>query len=312
MLRRLPRFVPSAVLVAVACAATLIAGCAPRADIRSAEQIGDIVPPTFELVPGRTSIERFDPPGAGGGLAMTIGTLAHNPNDFGIRLDGATYTVFLEGKQVVKGAIAPEVYLEPGATAPVDFVIATELRGSTDLLRAVVRAFADRPLPFRVEGTLRFRSASHAFETRSRVLVEGATLARQTVQAPLLRLNENDSRAFLLQSDVPVVQVVLQAANPGDIGYFLHGKDLTLSLGGWPIAVADMPPVPLAAGQASRIDLLFYPNVDEVTDEARAVLQAALDGYATLLRLEGELSMDVLGVDSFPVPAGWSVTGFVH
>lgn len=311
MLRRLPRIVPFAVIAVVTLVLMGMSGCAPRAEIRSAEQIADIAPPTFELIPGRTSIERFDPPGAGGGLAMTIGTLAHNPNAFGIHLEAVTYTVFLEGKQVVKGALAPTVYLEPGATAPVDFDIVTELRGSGDLLRAVVRAFADRPLPFRVEGTLRFRSASHAFETRNRVLVEGATLARQTVQAPLLRLDEDDSRAFLLRSDVPVVQVVLQAANPGDIGYFLHGKDLTLSLGGWPIARSDMRPVPLAAGQATRIDLLFYPVVDGLAADAQASLEAALDGYSTLLRLEGELSMDVLGVDSFPVPSGWSVTGFI-
>lgn len=311
MLRRVPRLVLLAIFAVATLVLSAMSGCAPRAEIRSAEQIADIAPPTFELIPGRTSIERFDPPGAGGGLAMTVGTLAHNPNAFGIHLDSVTYTVFLEGKQVVKGALAPAVYLEAGATALVEFDIDTELRGSSDLLRAVVRAFADRPLPFRVEGTLRFRSASHAFETRNRVLVDGATLARQTVQAPLLRLDEDASRAFLLQSDVPVVQVVLQAANPGDIGYFLHGKDLTLSLGGWPVARSDMRPVPLAAGEATRIDLLFYPPSDGLEVDALAALQAALDGYATLLRLEGDLSMDVLGVDSFPVPSGWSVTGFI-
>ena len=69
----------------------LLAACAPRTEIRRTEQITDIIPPYFELVPGQTSIERFDPPGAGGGLEMVVGTLVHNPNDFGIRLEAARH-----------------------------------------------------------------------------------------------------------------------------------------------------------------------------------------------------------------------------
>lgn len=289
-----------------------LAACAPRTEIRRTEQIQDILPPVFELVPGQTSIERFDPPGAGGDLQMVVGSLVRNENEFGVRLESISYVVFLEGRQMVRGALAPEVYLEPGATAPISFEVQTTLTGQNDLLRAAARAFADRPLEFRIEGTLRFSSASYAFETRQRPLLQGATLARQTVQAPLLRIDEGASRVFLLRPDVPVAQVVLQANNPGDIGYFLHGKDLSLTLGSWPVATEDMRPVPIAAGQTTRIDILFYPNAGALGDEAAASLQAALDGNTMLLRLDGELFMDVLGVDSFPVPSGWSVTGFVH
>lgn len=303
---------PSSILVvAVLTAALVLASCAPRTDIRRTEQIQDILPPAFELVPGQTSIERFDPPGAGGDLEMVVGSLVRNTNDFGVRLESISYVVFLEDRQMVRGALAPELYLEPGATAPVAFDVHTELAGENELLRAAARAFADRPLRFRIEGTLRFSSASYAFETRQRLLLEGATLARQSVQAPLLRLDEEASRVFLLRPDVPVAQVVLQANNPGDIGYFLHGKDLSLTLGSWPVATEDMRPVPIAAGQTTRIDILFYPVPATIGAEAGTSLQAALDGNTTLLRIDGELFMDVLGVDSFPVPTGWSVTGFV-
>jgi len=291
---------------------SLLSACAPRTEIRRTEQITDIIPPVFELVPGQTSIERFDPPGAGGGLEMVVGTLVHNPNDFGIRLEAVSYVVFIEDRQMVRGGLSPEIYLEPGATAPVRFDIVTELGNQNELLRAAARAFADRPLQFRIDGTLRFSSASYAFETRNRQLVVGSTLARQSVQAPLLRLDEDDSRVFLLRPGVPVAQVVLNANNPGDIGYFLHGKDLVLTLGGWPVALEDMRPIPIAAGATTRIDIIFYPQMQELTDDALTALTAALDGSTTLLRVEGELFMDVLGVDSFPVPTGWSVTGFVH
>lgn len=298
--------------LAAALALAALAACAPRTDIRRTEQIQDILPPTFELVPGRTSVERFDPPGAGAVLEMTIGALVRNPNQFPVRLETVAYTVYLEGRPAVRGALAPDVFLEPGATAPVSFQVVTDLAGRNDLFVAAARAFVDRPLTFAIEGTLRFSSASYAFETRQRLLLEGSTFARRTAQAPLLRLDEEASRVFELHSGVPVAQVVLLANNPGDIGYFLHGKDLKLVLGGWPVATEDMRPVPIAAGETTRVDLLFYPVPGELPDEARAVLEAAVQGYATLLRIEGDLYMDVLGVDSFPVPSGWSVTGFVH
>jgi len=293
-------------------AALLLAACAPRTDIRRAEPLGAILPPTFELVPGQTSIERFDPPGAGAGLEMTVGTLARNPNGFPVRLTRVDYSVYLEGKSVLNGEqMTPDLFLDAGATAPWRFTVSTDLRRKPDLLRAVVRAFADTPLAFRIEGSLRFTSASYAFETKNRVLVSGSTLARQTVQAPVLRLDESESRVYLLRPDVPVVQVVVQARNPGDVGYFLYGKDLTVTLAGQSLAREDMRPVPLAAGQDGRIDMLFYPVRDELGPEAQAALDAALQGIPTLLRVRGSLYMDVLGVDSFQVPEGWEVTGFV-
>ncbi len=300
------------VILAAACVALLVTACAPRTEIRRTEQIQDILPPVFELVPGQTSIERFDPPGAGAMLEMTVGTLVRNPNQYPVKVESITYDVFLEGVRAVRGAIAPDVYLEPDATAPVSFLVTTDLAGRNELFEAAARAFVDRPLEFSIEGSIRFSSASYAFETRPKELMAGSTFARRTAQAPLLSLDEQASRVYELSPGVPVAQVVLLASNPGDIGYFLHGKELTLMLGGWPVATDDMSPVPIAAGETARVDLLFYPITSSLSEESMTALSAAMDGYATLIRLEGDLFMDVLGVDSFPVPSGWSVTGFVH
>ena len=288
-----------------------LAACAPGTAIKSARPLGEIQPPTFQLVAGQTSIERFDPPGAGSGLSMTVGTLVRNPNRFPVRLQSVAYTVVLHGDRVGKGTLSPGLYLGPGATAPLRFPIHSDLKNNRSLLRAVVRAFADTPLPFRIEGTLRFTSSSYAFESRRGVLVSGATLARQTVEPPRLRLDERTTRAFTLRPGVPVVQVVVQASNPGDIGYFLYGKDLALTLAGQAMAREDMRPVPLAAGQDGRIDLVFYPDPKKLSANAEAALQAALQGIPTLLRVKGTLTMDVLGVDSFTVPPDWEIVGFV-
>lgn len=266
----------------------------------------------FELVQGRTSIERFDPPGAGDQLELTAGAQLRNPNPFGVWVDQITYTVFLQGKRVTRAALAPDLFLEAGATAPVSFDVVASVAGDTELLTAAVRAFADRPLHFQIDGRVSFRTATHQYETRNRTLLEGHAAARQSVEAPLLRIDEAESKVFMVQPGVPVVQVVLRAANPGDVGYFLLGKDLQLSISGWPMATEDMRPVPLAANQTTRIDILFYPQVDELNEDAATALQAALLGHTTLLTLAGELFMDVLGVDSFPVPQGWTVTGFVY
>ncbi len=299
------RLLPLALVVAV------LAACAPGTEIRSAQPLGPIHAPRFELVAGQTSIERFDPPGAGAGLEMTVATLARNDNEFPVRLTDVSYTVYLQNKAVARGDLAPDLFLDAGATAPLRFKISTDLRGKTDLLRAVVRAFADAPLPFRIEGRLAFTSLSYGFDTTSRVLVQGSTLARQSVVPPQLRLDESESRVYLLRPDVPVVQVVLHATNPGDIGYFLYGKDLVLTLAGQEMAREDMRPVPLAAGRDGRIDILFYPVPAELSPEGAAALDAALGGIPTLLKVRGPLFMDVLGVDSFDVPAGWDATGFV-
>lgn len=292
-------------------ALALLAACAPGTAIKSARPLGEIKPPVFELVPSQTRIDRFDPPGAGAGLAMTVSTTVHNPNAFPVSLEAVTYQVVLHGDRVATGTLEPGLELAAQGEAPLSFQIHADLSGKGGLLRAVARAFADTPLPFRMEGTERFASSSYVFETRKTLLLAGSAFARQTVAPPRLSLDEADSRVFMLRPDMPVIQVVVKATNPGDIGYFLYGKDLGVTLAGEPMARQDMRPVPLAAGQDGRIDLAFYPAAGSLDRAGREALQAALRGVPTLLRVEGKLYMDVLGVDSFDVPGGWQIAGFV-
>lgn len=297
-------------LAAVAALGLLVA-CAPGTAIRSARPVGEIKPPVLELIPNETRIDRFDPPGAGAGLVMTVSAMVHNPNGFPVSLEAVTYQVVLHGDRVATGTLEPSLDLATRGEAPLSFQVHADLSGKGGLLRAVAQAFADTPLPFRVEGTERFASSSYVFETRKTLLLAGSAFARQTVAPPRLSLDESGSRIFMLRPDVPVIQVVVKARNPGDIGYFLYGKDLAVTLAGEPMARQDMRPVPLAAGQDGRIDLAFYPAPDALDKAGRDALQAALRGIPTLLRVRGSLFMDVLGVDSFDVPPGWEITGFV-
>jgi hypothetical protein len=290
----------------------LLAACVPRSEIRSAQRIGDISPPVFRLVEGQTSVERFDPPGAGGIVALTVGTSVFNPNPFPVKVTAIEYTVALEGRQVTRGKLELDMFLTAEGRAPLRFAIETALRDRPELLREVVRAFTGEPLAFRIEGRMTFNSLAYEFRTNNRLLVEGNTLARETVRAPILRLEESASQAYLLNPEVPVVRLILSISNPGDIGYFLYGKDLALALGGHVVATDDLRPVPLPARSSTQVDIIFYPQRSSLSNEARTALEAALSGIPTGVEMTGRLAMDVLGVDAFAVPDGWKVVGFVY
>lgn len=289
----------------------VVGACAPQGAIRYARPLGEIVPPTLETVPGQARIARFDPPGAGERLELDLGVLASNPNDFGVRIERLDYRVVLDGRRVDEGALEPDLFLEGGGTAGVRFPVSIVLPSQAPLLRAIARSFAGEPLPFRLEGRMRFRSPGYGFETHEATLLSGELLPRQTVQPPQLSVDEPSSRVYELRAGVPVVQVALQARNPGEIGYFLSGKDLSLRLGGHEVALDDLEPLPLPAGETRQVELLFYPDPGQLGDIARRSLEAAMTGVATSLDLRGELFMDVLGVDTFPVPGGLDVAAFV-
>lgn len=289
-----------------------LAACAPRTEISRVQPLADVQPPVFRLVEGQTSVERFDPPGAGATVGLGIGTMVHNPNPFPVRLTLVEYTISLEGRPVGRGTLRPEAYLATDGTIPLRFDLNAGLGSDRALLRAVVRSFAGRPLAFQIDGRVTFETLSHQFRSRNRTLVAGGALARESVSAPTLRLVEGESDVFQLANGLPVVRVVINASNPGDVGYFLNGKDLALSLGGHPAARADLRPTPVPARGTARLDLLFYPDAAALTAAAEQALDQALAGVPTTLDLTGQLSMDVLGVDTFPMPDGWRVAGFVR
>ena len=289
----------------------IVVGCAPAGDVRVAGPVGEIQAPQFDVVPGRTSIERFDPPGTGTGLELTVGAQLRNPNDFGITVDEIAYRVSLTDTEVASGVLQDTIYLGPGATAPVRFDVSTDLDRRPSLLRAILRAFADEPLPFRIHGRVSFASSSYAFQTRDRLLLQGSTLARQTLAQPELALDEAESRVYNLRPGVPVVHLVVHVTNPGDIGYFLYGRDLQLALGGSVIGREDLSPAPIPARQSTRVDILFFPVPQNLESRGATALDAALAGIPTLVQLSGELKLDVLGVDTFDVTPARVIRGFV-
>ena len=286
-----------------------LSACVPA---RRGVDTGDTgIPLRFEVVPGQTAIERFDPPGAGATVALTLSAQVTNPNPFGVTLESVEYEVALMDRTVTAGVLEPNTFVAAGEQAPVRFLVSAEL-ANPDLMVAVAKAFTTTPLPFRISGTTTFRSAINSFTTPPATLLQGETMARDIVEPPTLRLVEGAGSAFAVRRDAPVVQVTLHATNPGSIGYFLYGQEVEVTLGGAPLVLQDIAPVPLPAGQESTFELLFYPELSELSFEARDALDAALAGLPTLLEIKGDLLLDVLGVDTYRIVRGWRVSGFIY
>lgn len=281
-----------------------LAACAPAAydsEITSATPIGDVFAPRFKVDADDTYIERFDPPGAGAGLVLAVATVVHNPNSFPIVLERVDYQLALAGEVVAAAALATEVELAAGGSEPLRWAIEADLADHATLWSQVVAAFAGSPLPFELEGRLGFASQTYAFTTGMRLLVDGTVLSRESVVAPRIRLDPVGSRVTLVRPDAPVVTVAIVAQNPGDVGYFLSGRGLVLELNDAPVAVIDLSPLPLPAGESVRTELTFLIDRSRLDEAGREALDVALAGHRGYVRLLGALAYDVLGVDSFPV-----------
>jgi hypothetical protein len=300
-------FAVGAVLMA-ALAACAPARTAPQAEIASATPIADIFAPRFELVAGQTAIDRFDPPGAGAGLGLAIATRVANPNDFAITIQRIDFRLTLAGRLVARGVLEPGIEVPPRAATEIAWRVDTDLTEHRELWRAVVEAFAGTPLPFQVDGTVRFASEAYAFTTGSRTLVQGAALATKSVSAPRLRLASADGRITIVRSDAPVISLTLIASNTGDVGYFLSGRDLVLEVNDHVMATIDLGPVPVPAGETSRTDLVFIVDRSRLSAAADGALRLALEGTRGDVRIRGAFVYDVLGVDSYAASIGDGLT----
>lgn len=318
---RAPRARTAAIAAAVAVLALLLAACVPRTvnEITDATPLVDVVAPRFTVDDRGTRIERFDPPGAGAGIEAALAVSVFNPNDFGIVLERVEWTLRLAGRAVASGVLEPGLAVASGAEVPFGWVAGASLADARELWGPVVGAFAGRPLPFEVEGRLRFVSEVYAFTSGVRTLFAGELVARQTVRAPQLALPDGGHEATAVRPDAPVLRVALSVTNLGDVGYFVSGRDVRVSLGVprttpgdamravtaaealdlLEVGRVDLAPIPVPAGATVRTDLFVYVDPGALSPAALRRLEAALTGVPTPFSVVGAWAYDVLGVDSF-------------
>lgn len=287
-------------LLAVACTPGT-AGPSVEREITSATPIGDVFAPRFSFDAAESRIERFDPPGAGAGLVLSVASAARNPNSFPVVLQSVEYRLWVAGEMVTEGRRVFDLLLDAGQEAEVVWRLEADLAERRALWSPVVAAFAGTPLAIELEGRVVFTSQSYAFTTGTRPLLAGGVSARESVVAPRLRLDGGGSRLTVVRPDAPVVSVRLVAQNPGDVGYFLSGRELGLELNGVVVATLDLAPSPMPAGETSRVDVVFIVDAPRLEGAALEALDDAVAGRQAEVRLLGEFAYDVLGVDSFAV-----------
>lgn len=294
-----------------------LTGCLPfrsssdaGAAIDRAEPLAPIEP--LVLSSSETVIERFNPPGPDSSsvLELTLATNARNVNPFAVTLTRVDYELYLLDRKVATGEFTPGLRVEANSQEPLILALSTPLERN-NLIKAAAQTYVGTPLPFRLEGTLSFSSDNYGFTTRKLILLQGELTSRQQLALPSLTLAEGETKAYILREGVPVIRALIQAENPGDVGYFLYSKDLEVLLNDVPIATQDVSPIPVQAGQTTTFELLFYPVLSDLGAEATNALADALNGVETNLSLRGPLFVDVLGVDTFEV-TDWSLTGLLE
>lgn len=286
----------------------MVCACAPTVSAPPAES--DVVRPLVFTLQPDSALGKFNPPGAGATITLSIEATVSNPNSFPVTLEAIDYRLYLAEQAAGVGRYQTSQWLEPGGTAPVQLELAVGLQ-QPGLLRPVAEAFAGTPLPVRIDGAVTVSTLGYRPTFAPSTLVSGAVRARETLSPPLLQLNEAESDLFLLEPGVPVVRVVGRAINPGGVGYFLYGTDLALVIDGQIVAKADLRPSPVPAGGAGRIEILFYPDMGALAADARETLSQALAGVPLSLSVQGELQLDVLGLGTFPVVTAWQLMGQV-
>lgn len=315
VMRRLFRLRPWVFSLLVA-ALVLLASCAPaarplEADSSLANLPNVVRPLEFEVLPEGTSLGKYNPPGAGATVGLSITAAVRNPNGYPLRLQSLDYEVFVNGVSAGQGVMTSPLALEPLGTGQVTFDVQIDLRRQPAVVREIAATFAGAALTFRLEAAVTVETLGYRATLARYSLFEGVTVATETVRAPELSLDESESSVFMLEAGLPVVRVVATVSNPGDIGYFIYGADLQLLFDGEPLARADMRPSPVPAGGESRIELLFYPDISRLPPSARLSLLGALEGGTVTAEVRGGLLLDVLGIDTYNVPPAWQIRGTV-
>jgi len=306
--------------------AAALAACVPRAvgEITEVTPVVDVVAPRFTVDAAATRIERFDPPGAGAGLSVTLAVTAANPNPFDLIIERLTYELRLAGEPVVAATLEPLLRVPALGTAEWSWTVDASLAALPELWRAVVGTYAGTPLSFEVEGRMRFVSEVFAFTTGIRPLFAGELAARQAIVPPRLAIVPGRQQVLVARPDAPALRFALEVSNPGDVGYFLSARGLQLALLLPAVASAadddeprrvaptpselaealvvgevDLAPLPVPAGATVVTDLVVVLDPTRLSTAALARLEALVAGQPTPFVVSGPFAYDVLGVDSF-------------
>jgi hypothetical protein len=254
--------------------------------------------PTLELLPNGSHITRLDPPGVGATLALTLTVRLQNPNPFPIEIRGLDYRLFFTRNAEPWAREQASLTLTPGSAQEISLEFPVNLEAHPDLAHLMTTLDDSTTLPFQFEGLVRVHALGQHLDMRPGARLAGQAYSRHRVVPPVLSLAAEASQLTFLPPGLPVMQVVLNAENTGDVGYFLSGRDLVLVLDGVPFATTDLVLTAVPARSQAYLALFFYPEVTALTPAARRRLSQLQAGQDAAFELQGTLMLDIPGIEA--------------
>lgn len=301
----------SVLLVAV----LVLASCAPRIsqDGAGRGRLPDLQEPRFAVAAAGAVIDSFDPPGSGARVRVLVPVRIVNPNPFpvSVREMDLRFSLGAAAGQALSRSPS-DVTVPANSTFEYRIELNRGLRQDAELLRQVAATFSGEPLALRLTGSYRYSSELHPWQTAGQLDLSTTALAGGDVELPQLELVAAESSAFYVSGDAPMVRVTVDVHNPGRVGYLLHAKDLLLLISGQEVALHDLSPTPVPARSSTRIALNFEPTPALLSQESRTALSDALAGARARLTVQGQFALDVLGLDSWFLPAGLQLDTVIH
>lgn len=281
--------------------ASLLGACAPRTAHSPASgpelHTQAVQAPTLELIEG-SHITRLDPLGVGATLGLALSVRLQNPNPFPIEIRGLDYRLFFTQRAAPWAREQSRLLLTPGSSQDLVLDVPVSLDEYPDLAQLMSALNEGAPLPFQFEGLMRVHAQGQSIDVRSGARLAGQAQPRQRLVPPILSLRTDVSRLTFLPPSMPVLQVVFTAENPGDVGYFLSGRDLTLFLDGVPFATTDLVLTAVPAKSRTYLELFFYPDTANLTPAARSRLRHLQAGRDMPFEVQGTLMLDVPGIEA--------------
>lgn len=282
-----------------------LAGCLPRASLPQGSQIPELTAPLVSVTPGAATVVSLDPPGSGARVGVRVPVTVTNPGSRPLELRSFGYTPELGATPGQAGRFREHgtlpLVLAPGATIRLSLLLSGDLRRDAALLQEAAAAFRDgNPgLAWSVRGTLTFTADGHPFTEEQEVNLSGTAKPEGGPELPELQIRPAESAAWDTGAQEAHVRLVMEARNPGPVGYLLQARDLRLFVDGLELAGQALAPVPLAAGESAVFALPFRLGHRSLSAGARTALSDLLSGREVEVTVQGELQVDVLGLDSF-------------
>lgn len=298
-----PRWLLPGIAFALLLPAVLTA-CAPGA-------APAVTPPTFEAVPGGTTLAYIDPPGVGDGAAVfDVALRAHNPNAFGLDLSTLDTEFYLDGVQAASGSFRSGVHIPARGSSDLKLQVKVPLFAASRLLGSFATLVAGGTSSYRLDAAVGVNAFGAHVRFPSTTLARGRISASLAWYAPEIAIAASGAKLTVDSLTHASFEVPATLHNPARLGYVVQTPRLQLRLSGTTVATAQLGHVAAPAGETVPLTLRFDFNPLALGPALAAELQAVGSGVAQMtFVVSGPLSLQAPGIASHQLAASSLLSG---